>query len=118
MKKLFALMMALIMTLCLCACGGGGGDAAAEDPNLGMYTCVGTSISGMDMGVDGEWIELKSGGKVDVFLLGVEVDGTYTLEGEAITFELDGETAGGTLVDGVMTIDFWGMECVYEKDAG
>ena len=120
MKKVFALTLALAMALCLCACGGG---EAETDPNAGLYTCTGVEALGMTMTPeeifeDGDaTIDLKSGGKCTFTLEGTSETCDWTLDGDAFTVEVEGETFTGTLADGVIVLDVMGMNMTFEKDA-
>ena len=118
MKKVFALMLALTLALCLCACGGGGEET---DPNAGLYTCTGIEMMGFtftpeEVLEEGDAsIELKSGGKCTFTLEGASETCDWTLDGDAITVEVEGETFTGTLTDGVIVLDMMGMNMTFEK---
>lgn len=118
MKKVFALMIALTLALCLCACGGGGEET---DPNAGLYTCTGIEMMGITMTPeeifeDGDAsIELKSGGKCTFTMEGTSETCDWTLDGDAITVEVEGEPFTGTLADGVIVLDVMGMNMTFEK---
>jgi hypothetical protein len=99
------------------------------DANLGKYECVSMSMmgfefTGSDLEEMGEsWIELKSGGKCTLMLMDEKVDGTWELDGNKITCELDGETCKGKLKDGKLELtveaDDAKLELVFEKkDSG
>ena len=97
------------------------------DANLGKYQCVsmkmmGFEITGSDLAEMGEcWIELKSEGECTLMLMDEKVTGTWELDDEKITCELDGETCKGKLKDGrlELTVEAEGveLEIVFEKKA-
>ena len=103
MKRLFALLLALVIVLSLAACGGGSEEV---DPNAGRYIGVSAAVGGFSMPMSdiypGEtWIELKSGGKGDIMLDGDSYGFKWTLEGEAFTLTLEGVDSVGTLSGGL-----------------
>ena len=61
------------------------------DPNLGMYEAVSCDAYGMELGVDDEWIELKSGGKAVLKLMGEEYNCKWSLDGEDLTIKQAGD---------------------------
>ena len=92
-----------------------GGTSAGEDV-LGRYEGVRCSIEGVDIGAEDEWIELRSGGKARLYLLGDTYNGKWTLDGENLTITESGDEYFGTLRDGVMTVDFYDMVYIFAKD--
>ena len=81
MKKIIALLLALAMLLSLAACGG----SAEEDPNAGKYIGISAAVGGFSLPMtdvyEGEtWLELKSGGKMTMMLMGDEYSGKWELE--------------------------------------
>lgn len=112
MKQLSALFLALLMTLSLCACGG-----SKADPNLGKYNCTSIVMNDVNLGSGDEWVELQAGGKASVYMSGETRNAEYTLEENALTMTIDGQEVGsGTLENGVLTMDFLGMTCVFEQE--
>ena len=105
------LVIALVVGLFSCI---GGSD---DDPNLGLYNGVSCVYSGLELGAEGEWIELKSGGKLSVMLMGDEYSGRWELDGEDLTMTQAGDTYYGTLKDGVLVLDMGGIIYTYEKEA-
>ena len=91
----------------------------------GVYE--GVSISMMGMEISGDYLaemgttqmELKKDGICTMSLMGDTVEGTWELDGDAISCELDGVTATGTLVDNTLTLsvseDGIEMELVFQK---
>ncbi len=92
------------------------GDGGSDDPNLGLYNGVSCSYAGIELGAEGEWIELKSGGKLTMMLMGEEYDAKWELDGENITVTDSSGSFYGTLKNGRLTLDLEGLVCVYEKE--
>ena len=125
MKQLTTLCLVLVLLFSLCACGGQPQEAppaptvtAPADPNLGRYTCTAVTMDGMDLGTDGQWLELEANGKALLFL-GSEADGAqWTLNGTAFTLTMGSEMiATGVLSDGTLTAQLMGMDCTFVKEA-
>ncbi len=105
---------------------GGGGSGSSSD--LGKYECTSISMMGMeftgeDLEAMGEsWIELKKDGKCTIMLMDDKIDGTWSKDGEKLTFKIDGEKVKGTLKDGklVLTIESEGLELkvTFQKKGG
>ena len=90
MKKLIALLLTFAMLLPLAACGG------AADPNAGKYIGVSAAVGGFSKPMsdiyEGEgWIELKSGGKLKMNLMGEEYSGKWELDGQDLTVTQAGD---------------------------
>ena len=92
------------------------GDGGSDDPNLGLYNGVSCSYAGIELGAEGEWIELKSGGKLTMMLMGEEYDAQWELDGENITVTDSSGSFYGTLKNGRLTLDLEGLVYVYEKE--
>lgn len=122
MKKVVILMLALIMCVAVLAgCGEKGPDVT------GKYLVTSSTSYGETTEGNGEWIELKNGGKASYYS-GDNYDGS-----EGITFEmewkLDGENftgkvtlmgmsndCNGTLKDGVLSVTYGDFEYVMTKE--
>ncbi|MCF0123306.1 MAG: hypothetical protein HUJ67_04245, partial [Ruminiclostridium sp.] len=113
MKRVFALLFALMMTLSLAACGG----TDTSDPNAGLYVCTAVSMAGMDMAADSLFddevtMELKGNGKGTMNLEGEAGNFTYVIDGTTFSFDITSEgetiTSTGTLENGVITVDLLG----------
>lgn len=115
-KSRLGLIIAVVIAIVvgLFSCTGGGN---SDDPNLGVYNGISCSYAGFEMGADGEWIELKSGGKLKMNLMGEEYSGKWELDGEDLTVTQAGDTYYGTLSDGVLVLDLAGVIYTYEKEA-
>lgn len=111
---LIALAVVIIVILISCIAGGG---KDKDDPNLGVYNGVSCTYAGMELGADGEWIELKSGGKLTIMLMGEKYSGKWELNGEELTVQQGGDTFYGTLEDGVIVLDLSDVIYTYEKEA-
>jgi len=115
-KSRLGLIVVLVIALAvgLFSCIGGGGDS--DDPNLGVYNAVSCSYGGFEMSAEGEWLELQSGGKLKMNLMGEEYSGKWELDGESLTVTQAGDTYYGTLEDGVIVLDLAGLTYTYEKE--
>ncbi len=117
MKKLCALALVLALALCLAACGGG---SSEPDPNLGKYNCVSVEYDGVDLGSDGEWLELRENGECSLFLIESPDDGTWEMNGTDLTVTIpysDGEvTLTGTLAGGIATLDIEDLLCTFVQE--
>lgn len=111
MKKIISIALLLAMLLTLCAC------SSEPDPNEGMYTASTYEYAGFKLNAEGEWLELKSGGKLTIFLLGEEYSGRWTRDGENLTIKQGGYEYSGTVKDGVIVLDLDGLIYTYIKEA-
>lgn len=109
MKKIMALLLAMAMLFSLAACSG-------KDPNAGVYNAVSCEALGFSLDCEGDWLELKAGGKGRLCLMGEEYKCSWTLEGEAFTLKNHGDEFRGTLHNGIITLDFGDMIYVYLMD--
>lgn len=110
MKKMIAMLLAVVMILSLCACGGKEYDEAL----LGVYTCYEIEAMGYAMSPDEVWgdtctIELKQGGKGTMHIDGADASVKYDIVGESIEVKVEGETTTGSLVDGIIEIELMGL---------
>lgn len=113
-RKVCSILMVLGIMAIFTACGGNGGESK-NDPNLGKY--IGDQIEILDWEPIDEvydagenYIELQSGGKGIFCLDGDSTKITWKLDGENLTMTAEGMDCTGTLVDGVITTDFFGMD--------
>lgn len=93
----------------------GGGKGGKEDPNLGRYDAVSCTVLGIELGAEGDWLELKADGKASMRMFDDEFICTWKLEGEALTLTQQGDEFTGTLKDGVIVMDYGDMIVTYEK---
>ena len=107
MKKVLLGILALTMVMCFVACGASGPDLT------GKYTCTKIESHGEELDLDGEYIELSSGGK-GTMLSGIIVNITWKVSGETITIDALGEYTG-TIKDGVIVLDMGGTSFTFEK---
>ena len=108
--------LGLLLVVLVAVLIGGSGSKSKADPNLGLYECVSREALGIDIGGGDDWVELKSGGKLTIYMTDEEYDGKWTLDGEDIEITQAGDTFSGTLEDGVLVIDFNDLICTYLKD--
>lgn len=112
MKRLFALGLALMMSLALCACSGEiakvGGALGGSSPYVGKYLCTSVVMEEVELGGDGEYLDLMNGGKCSFFLYDSPDDGTWSVEGETLTITVPYAdmdlTAAGLIQDGIITM--------------
>lgn len=104
-----AVVILLVMLL-------GGGDG--NDPNLGRYNGISCICEGVEIGAEGEWIELMSDGKAKIMLMGEEFSGKWELNGHKLTVTQAGDAYTGTLEEGLLTLDFGGMIYTYVNENG
>lgn len=123
MRKNFLLPLLTLLTLALL--GGCSADApkpqaestTASDSELGRYTCVSVQADGMDIGAEGQWIQLDPHGHALLFLMDSPDEGKWTRSGNKLTLIQGGETVGrGTLESGRLVLDLMGTQCVFTKD--
>lgn len=107
---LFVVLIILIVTLV------GGGSSGNDDPNLGRYECVSRVAYGTDLGPGEDWVEIKSAGRITVYMTDDEYNGKYTIDGDKITITQAGDTFEGTVADGVLIVDFNELICTYVMD--
>ena len=109
MKRVAAALLALMMILALSACGGKGEDVT------GKYLCVSAKYSDGSGTPDGEWIELKKGGK-GTYYSGFEFDLKWKLDGEAftgkVTFMGMETPMEGILEGGVLKVKYGDMDII------
>lgn len=115
-KKIFlfagiGIIVVLILVLLISSLAGG-----KEDPNLGRYNEVYYTYLDEKMDAEGDWIELKSGGKASLLLLGEAYNATWSLDGEQFTLTQSGDDFAGTLKKGILTVDYDGIVYTYQKE--
>ena len=111
---LIGIAAVVVVILLVAIFSGGGGNK--NDPNLGRYNAVSCVYSGVELGAEGEWIELNSGGKFTMKLMGDEYSGKWELDGEDLTVKQAGDTYYGTLKDGTIVLDLGGMVYTYVNE--
>ena len=112
MKKTLSFILAVILLFALAACGSGGN---STDPNIGKYIGYQIDVFGWEpiesvYDAGENYVELKSGGKGTFCLDGEDVAIKWTLDGENLTMTASGQTCTGTLKDGLITTDYFGMD--------
>ncbi|MEE0095847.1 MAG: DUF5067 domain-containing protein [Oscillospiraceae bacterium] len=117
MKKLISILLTLAMAVGLCACGG----PKYDESLMGVYTCYAVEMLGVEMKADEvlsqtSTLELKQGGKGKMNIEGTTGSIKYTLDGENITVDIDGETATGTLKDSILHIEIMSMDMYFIQE--
>lgn len=117
MTKITALLLTVALLLGLAACG----VPTYDESLLGVYTCYAVELMGYNMVADEvlsatSTLELKQGGKGNMSVEGESASIKYTLEGENITVEIEGETAKGTLKEGVIDIEIMEMHMFFIQE--
>jgi len=107
------LIAVVVIALLFGVFGMGGG---SEDPNAGIYNCLGYSAMGMTLDGGDDYIELKSNGKATLVLMGEELPCKWTLEGTDFVVEAGGMEFYGTLENGVIALNISDMIFTYERD--
>lgn len=114
MKKWFPLVCLLLL---LTACGDNPSTPNASDPNLGFYRCISASMEDAALKPSGEWLELKTGGKMTVFLTTEPDAAEWKLSGTQFSMSMAGKEVGkGTLADGTLSLELMGISYVFVQD--
>ena len=128
MKKLTALVLALVMALTLAACGGKGNGGNKVNPAVGKY--MGEEVLSFD-----EWISMDEVYDLGDNYIELKPDGTgcFMLDGDpttikwkltqdgALTLDRDGSICNCTLKDGLITVnDYFGfdLQLTFRKAGG
>ena len=106
-----AVLVVLLIVL-LVSCGG---KDQGTEADWGVYEGVSCVVSGMDLGADGEWVELQKKGKATLCIMGSEYSAKWTLDGENIVIKQGGDEFAGTLKNGVLEVDMAGMLYTFQK---
>ena len=112
-KKLILLFLVLSIALSVTACGDKVPDVT------GRYEVVSAKWEDGSGTTDGEWIELKKGGKGTLYM-GFEYDIRWKLDGEdftgTLTFLGIKESLDGTLKDGVLSVKYADISYAFKKE--
>lgn len=89
-----------------------------DDPDgiLGTYEGIHCYTGNDDFGADDEWIRLQAGGKLRARLIDTTYRGSWTLNGESLVLNFEDDTFYGTLKDGVVTVQYYGLTYVFSRD--
>ena len=121
MKKIIALLVAVLLLFSLAACGG---KVDSSDPNQGLWKAKSGEMMGLSMEVEdffgeGFTIELQSNGKCALNVDGSKANGTWTLENGAFTVKGGGLDCSGRLENGFLTLENvldMGLTLIFEKE--
>lgn len=110
-----------VVTILLVIVGIAAGFAAVKGSRdkesvLGRYEGVSCLSEGIELGAEGEWVELSSGGRAEIHILGDTYRGKWSLDGENITVTQDGDKYHGTLRDRALQINFEGLDYTFSLD--
>lgn len=105
MRRMLAMLLVVMALISLCACG---------DVPQGVYTCYEMESMGYVMSPDDVWeddctIALKKDGMGTIHMDGEDALLTFEITGDVIQVHLEGETAFGTLKDGLMELELLGL---------
>lgn len=109
-------VLSLLLIVALAAVIAGNMGSSADKAVLGRYEGVSCVSEGIELGADGEWIELKSVGKTEIHILDDTYYGTWKLDGENITITQDGDNYHGTLRDQVLRIRFEQLDYTFAME--
>lgn len=117
MKRSLCLLLALVTVLFLAACSGRQAKSPPPQAVLGTYLCTAMQMDQVPMTPGKKWLKLSDQWKMSLFLSEEPDEGTWRLDGTAITLTMGGETVGtGTLKDDTITLDMMGMTYTFMKD--
>lgn len=110
-----------IVVLVLALVGGGLffilGRSGANDPNVGRYNAISCRSMGIELDCEGEWIELKAGGKAEIHILNDDFTGKWKMVDDTrIVITQNGDNFSGTLQLGILYVDFSGVEYTFAKE--
>ena len=121
MKKFFAVLLVIILSLSALA-GCSGGSALTGVYKLASFTLEGETYSAADLdellGTDsnGSYIEFLDGGKCKMSLFGEIDEATFKLSGNTVTItDSDGVAVPGTVDGNRITLDTEDGAAVFEK---
>ncbi|MBE5760865.1 MAG: zinc-ribbon domain-containing protein [Clostridiales bacterium] len=107
-----AVVLAVVLLIALL----GGGKAQGSPADLGVYNGTSCVVGSMELGAKDEWVELKEKGKVTLFILGDEYNGSWELDGNKLTVKQNDDKFDGTLSSGTLKINIAGMDYTFTKD--
>lgn len=101
MKKFFAILLASIMVMSLVACGG-----TKTKYNATSMSFYGYEMSWEEVGGGECYMELSTDGSFTFVFDGETSSGTYTQNGENISYIVNGNETSGTLSGTKLTFDY------------
>ena len=120
MKKLFGVLLALMLTFSLASCGGGGG--GADSPYAGRWTAVMGEVFGLAMTGDdmsGFEMDLTGDGKGAMIIDGESYKVKWSADGNKITIDIGGGKIEGELGEDTIFVEDMlgmGMSITFAKD--
>jgi ABC-type glycerol-3-phosphate transport system substrate-binding protein len=114
--KILAILLAAVLLAALGGCGNGSSLS-------GKYTLTDLVVDDesyfteeMMEAYSGTYMEFLSGGKMTYTMYGETAEGTFQLDGDAITVTVDGESLSGKVESGKITLNSPdGTSMIYEK---
>lgn len=118
-KLVLAALMVAVMAFALCSCGGSAADGTyvvtevnGQDVEsaLKLYEAAGTKMTAEEL------CSITISGKTfSMNAMGIKAEGDFAVDGENITMTSSGDTATGTLKDGVLSFTLSGTQMVLKK---
>lgn len=105
MKKIFALLLTLVMALGLAACGGGSSLSDEESAAVGKYTLISYTYSGLELSADSGYLELKDNGKADLEVEDTSGTVKWSLADGVLTITEGSDSYTGELDGNVITLE-------------
>lgn len=92
--------------------------AEPDDPDgiLGTYQGLHCYADGDDYGASDEWVRLQANGKLRIRLIDTTYRGSWALNGESLTLDFEDDTFYGTLKDGVLALQYYGLNYVFSRN--
>lgn len=107
---LLIVVLILLFVFVILPIFGAGGGNASKPQIYGKYYAVSVKALGIASSPDGEWVELKRGGRGTFYSSGNEYKLKWSLDGEeftgTVTFLILDMDMTGTLKDGVLSVEY------------
>ncbi len=114
-KRFAALIISVLMVISLCACGG-----SKVDENVGKYEMYAYEeddyiLLASDLDMSG-YMDLQDQGAVVFFADDETMTGTWSADGAKLSVTIDGDTADGTIENGIIKLEFDGVYVYFVSD--